>query len=75
MMRQILAGNGGVQSATLYTMTGAFYPSPYSGGMASGGGVFANTNIDSGRVSPVGSANKPRAWGALACVYLGQPAS
>ena len=24
---------------------------------------------------PTGTANKSRAWGALACVYLGQPAS
>lgn len=30
-------------------------------------------SFDSSRVVPVGAANKPRAWGALACVYLGAP--
>lgn len=30
-------------------------------------------SFDSGRVGPVGAANKSRAWGALACVYLGAP--
>ena len=32
-------------------------------------------SFDSSRVAPVGAANKPRAWGALACCYLGTPAS
>lgn len=38
-------------------------------------GTYTTTRaeIDSGRVTPVGAANKPRAWGALACVYLGAP--
>lgn len=30
--------------------------------------------FDTARVVPTGAANKPRAWGALACCYLGQPA-
>lgn len=30
-------------------------------------------SFNSGRVGPVGAANKSRAWGALACVYLGAP--
>ena len=29
--------------------------------------------FDIGRVMPVGNAVKTRAWGALACVYLGAP--
>ena len=33
------------------------------------------TGIDTARVVPTGPANAPRRWGALACVYLGQPAS
>ena len=33
------------------------------------------SGFDSGRIMPVGAANKPRAWGALACSYLGTPAS
>lgn len=31
------------------------------------------TVLDSSRVVPTGNANKPRAWGANACVYLGKP--
>jgi len=31
--------------------------------------------FDSARVVPVANKFQPRAWGALACVYLGQPAS
>ena len=29
--------------------------------------------FDPARMVPVGNANKPRAWGALPCVYLGTP--
>lgn len=31
--------------------------------------------FQSSRVVPTAAQNQPRAWGALACVYLGQPAS
>ena len=31
--------------------------------------------LDTSRVVPTGSAFAPRRWGALACAYLGQPAS
>jgi len=41
---------------------------------AGGNGILAK-NFALSRVVPVGNANKPRAWGALACVYLGRPAS
>ena len=37
-------------------------------------GEITTVTIDNARVVPVGAANKPRAWGALACAYLGQPA-
>ena len=30
--------------------------------------------LSAARQVPTGAANKPRAWGALACAYLGQPA-
>lgn len=43
------------------------------------GGVSAPqpfvTLFDNDRVTPTGDANKPRAWGALACCWLGIPAS
>ena len=42
---------------------------------ASGYGVgYSDLYFDISRKTPVGNANKPRAWGALACCYLGQPA-
>lgn len=31
--------------------------------------------FDLSRVAPIANQTQPRAWGALACVYLGQPAS
>ena len=34
-----------------------------------------NWGLDASRVVPVAAKNQVRAWGALACVYLGQPAS
>ena len=34
-----------------------------------------NIYFDSSRVAPTAAKTQPRAWGALACVYLGQPAS
>ena len=35
---------------------------------------YSDLYFDISRKTPVGNANKPRAWGALACAYLGQPA-
>ena len=32
-------------------------------------------NLDVSKVVPTGNKVAPRAWGALACAYLGQPAS
>ncbi|MBS6831085.1 MAG: hypothetical protein KH208_14735 [Desulfovibrio sp.] len=60
-------------------ITGAFALRERPG--ASGGNVFnahsSNyfVDFDSARIQPVGSANAPRRWGALACCYLGTPAS
>ena len=63
------------------TGTGAYaggvcYPRP--GVYGAGYGSHASnegTGIDTARVVPTGPANAPRRWGALACVYLGRPAS
>ena len=41
---------------------------------AAGGGGQTSFVVDSERVAPTGNATKPRAWGALACAYLGTPA-
>ncbi|WP_187008401.1 hypothetical protein [Desulfovibrio sp. G11] len=35
---------------------------------------WMNVGIDLSRVMPVGASIAPRAWGALACCYLGTPA-
>lgn len=46
-----------------------------------GGGVTAAAQnalqlfLDLSRVAPTAAKNQPRAWGALACCYLGQRAS
>lgn len=37
--------------------------------------MYSNVEIDTARVGPTGSANAPKRWGALACAYLGTPAS
>lgn len=34
---------------------------------------YARVGFDASRQVPTGAANKPRAWGALACAYLGTP--
>lgn len=47
-----------------------------SAGTLTAGGTYdmGTLSLDTSRTGPVGAANKPRAWGALACAYLGQPA-
>ena len=58
------------------TLSGAFYVNSHSGyGLPMSGGSTAYGSMDTSRVVPVASKNQPRAWGALACVYLGLPAS
>ncbi len=38
-------------------------------------GTDAKVSFIASRVVPTGPVNAPRRWGALACAYLGQPAS
>lgn len=40
-----------------------------------GSGSYKLPRLNVANVVPTGNANKTRAWGALACCYLGQPAS
>lgn len=57
---------------------GALYPYAFDRqtcGTGISGSTYGKIGIDSGRVVPTGNANKPRAWGSLACCYLGTPAS
>lgn len=53
--------------------TGVFYAGDVATGMAGTSGTRHLLSIDSGRTGPVGAANKPRGWGALACAFLGTP--
>ena len=60
------------------TGSGAFKVSPDAVGY--GGGVTdtkakRQALFSASMVVPVSQVNRPRAWGALACVYLGQPSS
>ena len=61
------AGNYGIYSGAYYTG----YDTARV--VASTGTTGKSLGFDSSRVVPTGAANKPRAWGALACCYLGQP--
>jgi hypothetical protein len=57
-------------------VTGVMYAGPAAGGRPFGDNLQTGVALGfkASRVVPTGNANKPRAWGALACVYLGQPA-
>ena len=43
------------------------------------GPIVSTTNdllkFDASRIVPTAPVNRPKAWGALACCYLGEPAS
>ena len=61
-------------SAVGVTATGAFALDKYTNGPPSTDSASGyQASFSASRVGPVGSANKPRAWGALACCYLGTP--
>lgn len=66
---------GGQNSATYGY--GVFTRSGQNGsyGIAGGGAVCANLSFSLARVQPTGPAFAPRRWGALACCWLGIPAS
>lgn len=75
-----LALSDRIYAATdIATATGVLYmsnirssrPFPRDGSASYSGG---DLSIDPSRKVPTGAANKPRAWGALACAYLGTPA-
>ncbi len=59
------------------TTTGAFSVSGAAGGAPIGnsGSAYAQLLMAASDVVPVGPTNAPRCWGALACCYLGIPAS
>ncbi len=62
------------------TATGALYYAGlkiYSsgGGPTSGDGAYTELHFETSRAAPTGPAFAPRRWGALACCYLGTPAS
>ena len=61
-----------------WSTTGAFTQTFGSSAVNFGGtGDVRDTvfTFDNARVGPTSNTNKPRAWGALACCYLGTPAA
>lgn len=63
-------------SAAGVTATGAFGLDKYTYGPPSTDAASGyQASFAASRVVHTGNASKPRAWGALACAYLGQPAS
>lgn len=80
-VRNITGGHylGGAIASTPDSSAGAFVVASlvlnqaYYAAGASWGGAFVSFN--SSLVVPTAAKNAPRAWGALPCVYLGQPAS
>jgi hypothetical protein len=78
MIRNITGSMSVTVSAGVWpnNVAGAFYLAKPGGLGAVGSASTSNTAFyfDPSRVVPVGAANKPRGWGALACAYLGTPA-
>ena len=79
-----ISGKSGVNSGRslapdgLYDIRGAFREHVGTdNGFDAGGFGYRLYNVwfQASAVVPTGPANKPRAWGALACCYLGTPAS
>ena len=68
-----------VDNAQFVSPTGACTAGGSGGRQLSTGGynpsVMISVQLDTARVGPTGPVNAPRRWGALACCYLGQPAS
>lgn len=62
-------------AGTGYPPTGPFYGSKQRTGWQGGSYVFRETDFSLARVQPTGPAFAPRRWGALACCWLGTPAS
>ena len=74
-----ITGGGGIQYPTGNSWQevcyGAIRSEYISQAGGSGGWAVGRWNFNSSRVVPTANKVQPRAWGALACCYLGQPAS
>lgn len=66
----------GLTDSAAVTTTGAFARSTaFPKRMQAANDTAYSVDFDSGRVVPIGATFAPRSWGALASVYLGQPAT
>jgi hypothetical protein len=78
-MRRITGEAGHDSDYGIYSLdfaTGAFYTIPRTYHTPLGGkSVSKSLGIDTSRVVPTANKVQPRAYGALACVYLGLPQS
>lgn len=66
----VIIGNSGTD-VTGMVYTGSYWATVQAG--STGPGYYRM--YDTSRVMPTGPAFAPRRWGALACAYLGKPAS
>ena len=75
MIRNIAGGVGPVAVNKPYVAEGAIYVDSEANTSLSATASSPRPRIyfNAGRVVPIGNAVKTRAWGALACVYLGAP--
>lgn len=70
LARSPLVGAGVATGAFEFKNTGG-----YTTSSGVGNTYLTDLYIAASRVVPTGASNAPRRWGALACAYLGQPAS
>ena len=71
-------GDSGTEKSGPNNVSGAFTMQLGNGTYVSDATAYSDRYriaIMPSRVVPTGVANKPRAWGALACAYLGTPVS
>lgn len=74
MIRNIQGRNlGGISALATGVFTKTTGGSGFYDQLSGGSHIFYSAEFIASRVVPVGNANKPRSWGALACVYLGTP--
>ena len=74
MIRNIIGALAIIDESGESIATGAFARDKYTyGAPSSDTNSGYRASFVASRVAPTGNANKPRAYGALACVYLGAP--
>lgn len=68
-----VVGSFGISGAHVTTISGAIGATGSTVADAVSAHPLGTITFDASRVVPVAAKNQPRAWGTLACVYLGAP--